>query len=53
MLHGLFEHIKAIEHLIHVLRANVLLRFAKQRAAIFGSFWSCHDIPAWKTMIVQ
>jgi hypothetical protein len=38
MPHRRFEHVQAIEHLIDVFRANVLLRFAKQRAV------QCHDI---------
>ena len=35
MPHRGLQHVEAVEHLIDVFRANVLLRFAKQRAAIF------------------
>jgi hypothetical protein len=48
-----FEHVEAIEHLIDIPRPDMLLRFAKQRAAIFGAFWSSHDILVRKTMILQ
>jgi hypothetical protein len=53
MLHRAFEHVKAVEYPIDIFRANMLLRLFEDRAAIFGAFWSSHDIPARKTMIVQ
>ena len=53
MPHRHLDHVQAVKHLIDVFRADVLLRLAKQRAAISGAFWPSHDISVRKTMIVQ
>jgi hypothetical protein len=45
---------KHVHNLVRIAPASErFFRFAKQRAPIFGPFWSSLDIPASKTMIVQ
>src|SRR5580704_17679268 len=54
MRRRLLNHMKHVHYLVRIAAASErFFRFAKQRAPIFGPFWSSHDIPASKTMIVQ
>jgi hypothetical protein len=38
MLHRRLDHVEAIEHLIDVFRADVLLGFPEDRSAVFSTF---------------
>src|ERR1700733_15065726 len=53
MLHRLLKHVQAVQHLIDIFRADVLLGLFEQRALVSRAFWPSHDISARKTMIVQ